>query len=292
MSDTLLDISSKIEPQKAGVLAAVDHTAKKAGIQFFIVGAAARDFILQYTYEIRPTRATLDVDIGVRVSSWAQYKTLIDLLQAGEHFETTGIEHRFVSPQPYKTFVDILPFGAIEKNRIIHWQHDKRAMNMAGFNEACASAVNVKIATDPVVTVKTVSLAGLALLKLISWNDNPDERDRDAKDFKTIMYHYNEVCSTEYVFDENKDISSGGDFELTIARIFGRDIKKLAGREIGPFVIGILNRESDREGPLRFIQNMQERAPQGNSAIPRDIEMLNAVTKGVADSLHYVNKKP
>jgi predicted nucleotidyltransferase len=150
MNDTLLDISKKIEPQKAGVLVAVDRVAKKAGIQFFIVGAAARDFILHYVYEIRPTRATLDVDIGVRVSSWAQYK-------------------------------------------------------------------------------------------------------------------------------------SGGDFEIIIARILGRDIKKLAGQEICPIVTGILDRETDREGPLRFIQNMQERAAQGDSAIPRDIEMLNAVAKGAAD---------
>jgi hypothetical protein len=73
MSDTLIDISKKIEPQKAALLAAIDRVATKTGIQFFIVGAAARDFILQTFYGIRPTRATIDVDIGVSVNSWPRH---------------------------------------------------------------------------------------------------------------------------------------------------------------------------------------------------------------------------
>lgn len=156
-------------------------------------------------------------------------------------------------------------------------------MNMAGFREAYKVALKVKISSDPSLSIKVVTLAGLALLKLISWNDNPDERDRDAKDFRMIMHHYNEACSMEYVFNKNGDISSGEDYELVIARILGRDIKKVAGQGILPLVCEILDRESNRDGPLRFIQNMQAPASQADSTIPRDIELLIAVAQGAAD---------
>jgi predicted nucleotidyltransferase len=284
MKSTLIDISTKIERHKADALAAIDRTAKKAGIPFFVVGGAARDFILEYFYGIRPSRVTHDVDVGANVASWDEFTVLVEKLMAEEHFKKTNIEHRFLAPSQPETMIDILPFGPIEgKNRIIKWKQDNRDMNMAGFSEAYKVAVMVKISSDPPLSIKTVTLAGLALLKLISWNDNPDERDRDAKDFRMIMHHYNEACSMEYVFEEHGDISSGEDYELVIARILGRDIKKVAGQEILSLVIEILNRESDREGPLRFIQDMQAPASQGDSTIPRDIELLNAVAKGVAD---------
>jgi predicted nucleotidyltransferase len=283
MKSTLIDISTKIEPQKAGTLAAIDRVAHKAGIAFFVVGGAARDFILEYFYGIRPTRVTHDIDVAVNVVSWDEFNQLVEKLMAEEHFKKTNIEHRFLAPSQPETMIDILPFGPIEgKNRTIKWKQDNREMNMAGFREAYKVAVMVKISSEPSLSIKTVTLAGLALLKLISWNDNPFERDRDAKDFKIIMYNYCEVCSMECVFNEHVDISSGEDFDLTIARIFGRDIKKIAGQEILPQVIEILDREGNREGNLRFIQKMQASSSPRDS-IPRDIEMLHAVAKGIAD---------
>jgi predicted nucleotidyltransferase len=279
MKSTLIDISTKIERHKADALAAIDRAAHKAAIPFFIVGGAARDFILQHFYGIRPKRVTHDVDVGVNVASWDEFNMLVEKLIAEEHFKKTNIEHRFLAPSQPETMIDILPFGPLEKeNRKITWKQDNRDMNMAGFREACKVAVMVKISSDPSLSIKVVTLAGLALLKLISWNDNPDERDRDAKDFGTIMYHYIEVHPYDYVFNVHEDIASGNDFEITIARILGRDIKKVAGQEILPNVIEVLNRESNRDGPLRFIQNMQG---SGNTA--RDIEMLKAVAKGVTD---------
>lgn len=100
MSDTLLDISKKIEPHKAAILAGVDCTARKLNIPFFVIGASARDFILENGYNISTPRATLDFDIGVSVSSWDQFRQLIEILLADEHYKKTAIEHRFESPTP------------------------------------------------------------------------------------------------------------------------------------------------------------------------------------------------
>jgi predicted nucleotidyltransferase len=284
MNDTLLDISGKIEPHKAAVLAAVDRAARKLGISFFVVGGAARDFILQNGYGIRTPRVTLDVDIGVSVSSWDEFKRLIETLLSVENFKKTEIEHRFKSPTPQETKVDILPFGTIEGiKRTIQWRQDNNEMNMSGFIEAYQAAVNVKISSNPSLVVKMAALAGLALLKLISWNDKPHERDRDAKDFKTIMYHYLEAHPKEYLYDVHLNIASDGDYDLISARVLGRDIKTITGPDMYPQIIEILNRGSDQNGSLHFVQQMQTTSSFQQTTFLRDIEMLKAVFKGVTD---------
>jgi predicted nucleotidyltransferase len=286
MSDTLLDISQKIEAHKSAILIIMDRLARRLGIPFFIVGAAARDFILENGHGITAIRATLDIDIGVAVSSWDEFKKLTDALLTDEHFQKTIIEHRFVSPVPQKTLVDILPFGAIENgNRAIHWQQENREMNMAGFSEAYNTAIDVIISTTPPVTIQMVSLAGLAVLKLLSWNDKPLERDRDAKDFRLIMYKYLDAKSGEYVFDVYPDIAGDGDYDRISARSLGRDMKSIAGASLIPLLHDILNRECDQKGNLRFIQQMQAAVIDKELSINRDIEMLNAVRQGIVDAI-------
>jgi predicted nucleotidyltransferase len=283
MNDTLLDISRKIEPHKAQILAAIDNAARALGISFFVVGGAARDFILQNGFGIRTPRVTLDIDVGISVSSWNEFNALVEQLVSVESFKKTGIEHRFISPTPQETKVDILPFGRIEdKNRNIQWRQDNKEMDMSGFIEAYKAAVSVKISSNPPVVVKMVSLAGLALLKLISWNNKPNERDRDAKDFRVIMYYYHEAYPKD-LYKDHSDIASDGDFELFSARVLGRGIKTVAGQKIVLQIIEILNRESDQDGPLNFVQNMQTTSSYEEHAIPRDMEMLKAVCKGLAD---------
>jgi predicted nucleotidyltransferase len=284
MSDILLDISRKIEPPKAEVLAAIDRAASKCGIPFFIVGGAARDFILQYGYGVRTQRVTLDVDIGVRVASWDQYSKITSTLLSDEKFKETEIEHRYESPVPQKIKVDILPVGEIEESkRTIRWRRGNNEMSMAGFDEAYAAAIQVKIIALPPTTIKVASLAGLALLKIVSWCDNPDERDRDAKDFKEIMYNYLEIYPSGSVYSAYPDIA-GEDYELISARVLGRDMRAIAGPTIQQQLIEFLERERNPAGALKFILQMQSGFMNREEKIEKDIMMLDATHNGFMDS--------
>ena len=286
MNDFSLDISRKIEPDKAVVLAAINRVAGKNAIPFFIAGGAARDFILQNGYGVRTRRVTLDVDIGVRVSSWEEYSKIIEGLVSYESFTRTEIEHRYESPLPQKIKIDILPFGKIEiHKRIIRWRRDKKEMNMTGFNEAYEAAIDVKILSTPSVVVKTTSLAGLALLKLISWNEQPYTRDRDAKDFKEIMYNYLETYPDGSLYTAHPDIA-GDDYELISARVLGRDIGSIGGPEIQVLLIEIITRESNQAGSLNFILQMQTGSFDRDADIERDIKMLEMVHNGIIDIQH------
>jgi len=284
MKNTLLDISARLEPSKAAVLASVDRAARKQNIPFFVVGAAARDFLLQYAHAVHTPRATNDVDVGVMVSSWDQYSKLIEALVREERFTATSVIHRFESPG--KILVDIMPFGPIENgNRTIQWPEGDREMDMTGFTEAYKAAIDVKILATPSTVVKVVSLAGLALLKLLSWNDKPLERDRDAKDFHFIMHNYLAAEPDEYVFDIHLDIAGDGDYDLISARCLGRDMMAIAGKATGAILDEVLHRECDTKGNLFFVQQMREYGSDHADSVNKDIEMLAAVHKGIADRI-------
>ena len=47
-------------------------------------------------------------------------------------------------------------------------------MSVVGFQEFYQHAVSVMVSADPDLIVTVVSLAGLAMLKLVSWDDNID----------------------------------------------------------------------------------------------------------------------
>ena len=43
-------------------------------IPFFVVGALARDLLLEHAWHLPPQRATRNIDFGVRVADWSQFE--------------------------------------------------------------------------------------------------------------------------------------------------------------------------------------------------------------------------
>ena len=126
--------------------------------------------------------------MGVQVSDWDGYKSLKDGLIATRKFrhdKKQAQRLRYEGTFP----VDVIPFGAIaEPDDQLFWppNHDT-TMSTVGFREAYDTSISIRIRAKPPLHIKFVSLPGLALLKIISWNDNPVRRDRDAHDLLLIM---------------------------------------------------------------------------------------------------------
>jgi predicted nucleotidyltransferase len=76
MSNILFNLSGKIDQQTIETLSTVKKVADSLHISFFVVGASARDFILEHCYGIRPRRVTKDIDLGVEVANWEQFNQL------------------------------------------------------------------------------------------------------------------------------------------------------------------------------------------------------------------------
>src|SRR5919108_5877515 len=74
MIDTLFDLSGKLDPVRELVFRDLAGASADLGIPFFIVGACARDLLLDLYYRIPAYRATNDIDLGIRVETWNQFE--------------------------------------------------------------------------------------------------------------------------------------------------------------------------------------------------------------------------
>ncbi|MDX1472379.1 MAG: hypothetical protein R3213_12840, partial [Flavobacteriaceae bacterium] len=205
MNEKLLDISGKIDELTISAFEAIIREAERLEIPFFVVGAAARDMILEYGYGIGIRRATHDIDIGIKVSDWDQFERLSEQLVKFGGFSRTEEQHRLRFEN--KIPIDIVPFGAIEdENNKISWPPDHDTiLNVAGFNDAYKNTQLFRIRTKQILDIKLATLSGLAVLKLISWEDR-SYKDKDAKDLDFIISNYLEAGNRERLYSENEDI--------------------------------------------------------------------------------------
>src|ERR1700758_5494084 len=112
MSENLLDLSEKIDELTVSIYETIAQVADSSAIKYFIVGASARDMILSHGYGAHSKRATVDIDIGIQVPSWDDYKKLSsDLIKTGK-FTKSREPHKFLFNN--NTLIDFIPFGNIE----------------------------------------------------------------------------------------------------------------------------------------------------------------------------------
>lgn len=241
---------TRAEPQvDAGTFMLIEAVAKAAAelkIEWMVTGAAGRVLLLEGVYGLPQGRATRDVDLGIMVASWDQYRALVDRLRRGDRFQ----------PDPKQLqrlrfgdegLLDLVPFGEIESaNRTIHWPPDNDfAMSVIGFREAYADTVSVKLDG---LNVPVISPVGLVLLKLVAWSERHRAQPRkDAADLAYVLRHFGAILTEQALFDEYFDAveALGFDVDLAASRVLGRKIATLAEQDTRGFVLSLL------EGELR-----------------------------------------
>lgn len=285
MSSTSLDLSNKIPAEHANIIRQVVCTANTMGVGLFIVGAQARDLLLQHVYNLRVHRATNDIDFGIVFESWDEFEKLRTTLIANRNFEP----HRTMSQRLVHEsglLIDLIPFGELEETRgQIAWPPDfSIIMSTAGFREAYDNSVAVRVADD--LVVKVASLAGLALMKIIAWFDRRFERD--AEDLGLIMRHYLDAGNQDRLYSEQGDccdlLTEEFDYEKAGARILGRDIGRLLTDTSRPIVARALSPEVDHAGAdvLATVMTRSSASFYGNHDFAT--EMLAELRTGLSDS--------
>lgn len=139
MTNTLLNISGKIEPQAVELFGTINTILGGLGISYVVVGAAARDLVLHYGYGAAIQRATNDVDFAIKVPDWTAFDAVKKKLME-QGFKETRQQHRLISPSD--TVIDIVPFGELENEQAsIAWPpKGDMTMCVLGFKEACDNA--------------------------------------------------------------------------------------------------------------------------------------------------------
>ncbi len=282
MSNSLLNISGKIDADTVAIYVSVSDAANRLGIPFVVVGASARDLVLHYGHSARVQRATADVDFGIQVPDWSAFESLKDsLLDKG--FNKTRTQHRLKSPGNVP--VDIVPFGQVEdeKSNIVWPPDGDWVMNVLGFQEVCNNAELVRIQDNPPVDIPVASPNGMAILKLIAWKDRTaHRRGKDAKDLLYLFTTYEKIPAVNNRLYENQDLMQRYDHDIEFASAYqlGVDAEAIAEDRTRNAIASLL------KGEHRFLSMevlIEEMCEQIDQEFERNEKLTNAFIDGFLD---------
>jgi predicted nucleotidyltransferase len=287
MTKKLLDLSEKIDGFAVELFEITSVVVGRMDLPFFVVGATARDYILELGYGVRIMRATHDVDLGVQVPNWDLYNRLREGLIATERFIPDKKQaQRLLYKGNFP--VDIIPFGSIAhpEDRVLWPPEQEVEMSTLGFEEASQHSIIVRMRAEPVLDINFVSLAGLAILKIVSWSDNIARRNKDAKDLLLLMSKYLDAGNDERMFDEGADLLESEDFDYEVAgaRLLGRDMAAILRPDTKEALLKILDRETGDQSRYTLIASMVEHGAE-RIDFEKALQLLEQMKAGIIEKV-------
>ena len=184
-----LTISSKKigNPLLLELLRKLTDNFNKMGREFYVIGATARDIVMQQLLGTESRQKTRDLDIAIAIPDWDTFEQVKQKLIADGFEKSMDMQQRFF----YGDYeLDIVPYGVVAKeDDNIYWPPEEVvAMSVKGFDEVLSEAITVSI--DDEFKVKIASLHGLFLLKLNAWLDRNAKTSKDAEDMSFILSNY------------------------------------------------------------------------------------------------------
>lgn len=224
MINTLKNKWSNFSSNDLELLRLINEITHNNSCPYFLIGAKARDILLEYFGKNEAQRATLDTDIAISCKNWdAFYKIKNAFINNGAFFADDKHEHRVLSKYGD---LDIIPFGNIKDDGSnITWPPEYDVgFSLIGFDDAYKSAMDINI-NDIIVTVTSPS--GFAVLKLFAWLSRKTQKD--ASDFAYFISNYFDFGNQERFFEEHHDLlQKNFDYTLSGCRLLGRDLKSLS----------------------------------------------------------------
>ncbi|HXS93142.1 MAG TPA: nucleotidyl transferase AbiEii/AbiGii toxin family protein [Candidatus Limnocylindrales bacterium] len=251
--------NNPVDPSIVRVLRALDPIAREGDCSYFVAGATARDLILVNIHDLRPGRATRDIDFGIAVENWGRFALLKKRLTAtGVFTSDQRAQQRLTYSDQTTGFsipVDLIPFrGVTAVDSTIAWPPSRdTVLNVAGFEEALASSIPIQIEDDLIVRV--ASIPGLMILKLVAWSDRRHETDKDAADIYRLLTSYADAGNTDRLYENEMNLleAVGFEMELAGAELLGRDVAQLSSPPALVLIRSVLEAEPTFESLLNHI---------------------------------------
>jgi len=273
-------LSNKLPTQIIDILRRLKTVADELNIPIILIGATARDLILQHTYNIQSNRATTDIDFGVGVSNWDEFANLKSALNKTGNFSSGNKPEHQIKDLISETPIDLIPFGEIENPRGKITLRNKNEMTTSGFVEAFESALDLKLAEN--LTIKVVSSVGLTLLKLVAWTDRSS--NKDSQDFWLIAKNYLDLGNEERLYSEMLDLMLEDENFDTVeagARLLGRDLSKILSYQTKEIVSAIFGNEKKLQKLASEIYQME--GSFDDARFSKILTVLESFQKGLND---------
>ncbi|MDZ4383590.1 MAG: hypothetical protein U0937_03005, partial [Thermodesulfovibrionia bacterium] len=131
-------------------------------------------------------------------------------------------------------------------------------MSMVGFKEAYESSITVRLNSNPDIDIKLPTLAGLALMKIISWKEKYPERKKDAEDLLLVMHKYEEAGNIDRLYEKEQELLQEENFDTRLAgiRLLGRDMARISDPDTLRIVRNILDGETGEQSQYRLVSDM------------------------------------
>ena len=258
------------QPEISEMLSALERGFEKFGIDFYLVGAVARDVWMLGINNIAPRRTTGDIDFAVLINDKGVYEKLKVYLEETEGFQSTH-GNTFVLIWKDKTEVDLMPFGAIEDvdGKVKVEGTGFTTLSVPGFKEVYEDGLP-ELELEDEHKFKFCTLPGIVILKLIAWDDRSEVRRSDIIDISDILNHFYDM-DIENIWQNHSDLYSEENKEMPeiqiASRVMGREMAKIAKRNEKLFMrldgILTLNTKNLANSPMAdimaaFNQNMVE----------------------------------
>lgn len=278
----MLILQKEIPENILETLTIVTTVADDLQIPAFIVGATARDLILEYVYQAGIRRATDDIDFGVAVESWEQYEKLKSaLISTGKFRDDSKMEQRLWQGRGINEMkIDLVPYGGIESPvGTVTFPPTEFEMNTKGFAEAYQNCLKIKIRDDS--EIRLVSLPGLVMLKFVAYDDRPFERQADLQDIWYVMTKYLDAGNEDRLYQDSDLLTDENfNFRTVGARLLGRDLAKILNDQTKKIVLKYLS-EDENSGLTRISEIVSHRENRLGENLNEIIEMFQELRRGI-----------
>ncbi|MNQ10470.1 hypothetical protein D3C85_233110 [compost metagenome] len=216
------------EAKLSEMLTALERGLKKFSIDFYLVGAVARDVWMSAINDIPPSRITGDIDFAVFINDKGIYEELKKYLIEAEGFHPYK-GNAFVLVWKSYIQVDLLPFGEIEGkgSHVTVEGTGLTDVSVPGFKEIYDAGLP-EAELEGKHYFKFCTLPGIVLLKLMAYEDRPEIRRDDIKDISKILKHFFDMYAEEIYTNHLDLFGQDQELDMLAARVMGRDMAKIA----------------------------------------------------------------
>lgn len=256
------------------VIESFDKAMKGFGVDFYLIGARARDLWLA-AKNMAPQRATLDYDFAVSIQNLDQYKKLLEYLEkTGDFINDNNIPQRIYTADR-KYIIDLLPFGEIENAWYVTFDDkDKTRIATLGLLEVYGKSFPFSFEGN--IEILTASLAGIVILKLIAWIDRTDVRGKDMKDISFIIENYFDLQDDLIYEKHNRFFEGDREIDQIAALALGSEMKEIlvASEMLNKVVLEVLNKHANLKDASSMVQIIAAEMDKDFSNVIEYIELI------------------